>query len=129
LLFRPVNRGLLSLFLVGTLLLCHGAFGALHQLEERGLVQHHPAAHALADHAAGHQDGGHGISGDEPAGPTNYAAVLVILLLGAAYLLHRRVEKRPAPPAASALVAVRPPAFLPRRARGPTLPLLQMFRL
>ncbi len=127
-LFRPVNRGLLSLFLVGTLLLCHGAFGALHQLEERGLVQHHPAAHALADHAAGHRDGGHGISGDEPAGPTNYAAVLVILLLGTAYLLRRRTGAPPAPPP-FALATVRPRTALPLRARGPSPPLLQVFRL
>ena len=130
----PADRRLFSLFLVGTLLLCHGAFGALHQLEEQSLLQrpfeHHPAVHTFGDHAladpASHRDGGHGISRDAPAGSANYTAVLVILLLGAGCLLLCRTSLAP-PPLAPASVRLR--AFLPPRARGPSPPLLQVFRL
>ncbi len=125
----PADRRLFSLFLVGALLLCHGALGALHQLEEQGLPQHPfghpPATHAPADHAS-HLDGGHETSGDAPAGYANYTAVLVILLLGAVCLMLRRISLAP-PRLAPAPVRLR--AFSPTRARGPSPPLLQVYRL
>lgn len=135
---RLTNQRVLSLVLIWALLLCHGAFGGLHQFGERGLqhpLNHRPAHapadntladHTLAVHPVNHQAGGHGTAGDEPAGSTAYTAVLVILFLLAAYLLQRRIG-RPLAPVFFALTDLQPPAFLPRHARGPTL--LQVFRL
>ena len=135
---RLTSHRVLSLVLIWALLLCHGAFGALHQFGGRDLQHpsnHQPAPaftdsaladHTLAGHDVGHPAGGHGIAGDEPAGSTSYAAVLVILFLLAGYLLHRGIGG-PLVPVSFALTDLHPPAFLPRRVRGPTL--LQVFRL
>ena len=69
----------LSVLLVGTLLLCHGAFGALHLVCEpkcAGGAEHaaeHQLAAGMADDAHEHPAGHHGTS-------TEYFAVLVGLL-------------------------------------------------
>jgi hypothetical protein len=70
----------LSLLLVGTLLLCHGAFGALH------LVCYPPECVGDMEHAAEHEAaaGGVGEAHEHPAGhetSTGYLAVLVVGLL------------------------------------------------
>jgi hypothetical protein len=71
----------LSLLLAGTLLLCHGAFGALH------LVCYPPQCAGEVEHAAEHQAvaGGVGHAHEHPADhgtSTEYFAVLVVGLLG-----------------------------------------------
>jgi hypothetical protein len=69
----------LALLLVGTLLLCHGVFGALH------LVCYSPQCAGDAEHPAEHQAAA-GAMGDAPERPpdhgtsTGYFAVLVGLL-------------------------------------------------
>src|SRR5918998_2812484 len=66
----------LSLLLVGTLLLCHGVFGALH------LVCYPPECVGDVEHAAA--AGGAGDAHEHPAGhetSTGYFAVLVVGLL------------------------------------------------
>jgi hypothetical protein len=125
------SRSIVALTLIWALLLCHGAFGALHEFGEQGLP--HPPDHALADyalagHAGGHQTEGPGTTGGEASVSSAYAAVLVILMLGAAALLLLWTVARPAP-ASHALANVRAPALFSHRARGPSPPLLQVFRL
>jgi hypothetical protein len=70
----------LSLLLVGTLLLCHGVFGALH------LVCSPPQCAGDVEHAAEHQAAAGGVSDahEHPTGhgtSTGYFAVLVVGLL------------------------------------------------
>jgi hypothetical protein len=69
----------LSMLLIGTLLLCHGLFGALH------LVRYSPECVGDAEHAAQHQAATGAVSGahEHPADhgtSTGYFAVLVGLL-------------------------------------------------
>ena len=71
----------LSVLLVGTLLLCHGAFGALH------LVCYPPLCAGEAEHPAEHQTaaGGVGDSHEHSAGhgtSAGYFAVLAVGFLG-----------------------------------------------
>jgi hypothetical protein len=71
----------LSVLLVGTLLLCHGVFGAVH------LVCYPPECAGDAGHAAEHQHavGAAGDAHQHPAGhgtSSEYFAVLVVGLLG-----------------------------------------------
>ena len=136
------RRGrLVATLLAVALLFCHGAFGALHQFSlqssEHSGGHHAPAAapaamdhqtehQALApptstDHQTGHQGG--------PLAHADYAAVLFVVLLGAALALFSVRS-----PVRSLTVAAHSPGrglvpFSPRLPRGPTLPLLQVFRL
>ncbi len=113
----------LSVLLIGTLLLCHGAFGALH------LVCYPPQC-ADAEHQAA--AGGVGDSHDHSADhgtSTGYFAVLAVGLLGLLLglvrngaLLRIRLEARR--PAVLHLV---PAVFRPPPT--PTPPTLQVFRL
>ena len=119
----------LSVLLIGTFLLCHGLFGALHlvcdPLEWCAGGAQHSAGHQTADGAgdAHEHPTGHGIS-------TAYFAVVAIGVLG---LLLRLLPKGAAGlriwlgtrwPA----VLRRVPAVL-RPPPTPTLPVLQVFRL
>ena len=112
---------LLLLLLVGALLLCHGAFGPLHQLSNAALSKHLMVGHP--SHQQGLADG-------HPVGAPDYAASLFALLLGMVYgLLRREARVR------DALSALRRTGWLPTTAvfqlpRGPDPPLfLQVFRL
>jgi hypothetical protein len=118
----------LSVLLVGTLLLCHGVFGALH------LVCIPPQCAGDAEHAAGHRAaaGGVGDSHEHPADhgtSTGYFAVLAVGLLGLLLGLVRngaplRIWLEAPWPAVLHLVpaVVRPPPT-------PILSTLQVFRL
>jgi hypothetical protein len=118
----------LSVLLVGTLLLCHGAFGALH------LVCIPPQCAGDAEHSAEHQAaaGGAGDSHEHPADhgmSTEYFAVLAVGLLGLLLGLIRngsplRIRLEVRRPAVLHLVpaVIRPPPI-------PTPPSLQVFRL
>ena len=71
----------LSVLLIGTLLLCHGASGALH------LLCYSPECVGHAEHAAEHQAEAGAVGGahEHPADhgtSTGYFAVLVVGLLG-----------------------------------------------
>lgn len=119
----------LSVLLVGTLLLCHGVFGALHLV-----CDPRERCAADAEHAAEHQAAA-GAMGDEhehPAGhgtSTEYFAVLVVGLLGlllallpeGAPLRIRLDTRRP--------VILRPVPAVVRPPPTPTPPTLQVFRL
>ncbi len=115
------------MLLVGTLLLCHGAFGALH------LVCYAPQCAGDAEHSAEHQAaaGGEGDSHEHSAGhgtSTGYFAVLAVGLLGLLLGLVRngaplRIRLEARRPAVLHLV---PTVFRPPPT--PTPPTLQVFR-
>ncbi len=125
------SGGLLAIVLAVALLLCHGALGAHHQLHQTSAADGPPAVGHLAH--GGHADA-HGVaqgSNGEHGGCSAcvaYAAVLLVVSLGA--LLWRSGRglawARMADPSLSSLGFV---ARVLRQARGPTLPVLQVFRL
>jgi hypothetical protein len=81
----------LALLLVGTLLLCHGVFGALH------LVCYSPQCAGHTEHAAGHHTGVTGGAHEHSADhgtSTGYFAVLVGLLGLLLGLLSRGAQSR-----------------------------------
>ena len=121
----------LSLLLIGTLLLCHGAFGALHLVctapDCAGDVEH-PAGHPAEHHAAA----GAGHVHEHPAGhatSTEYFAILALgflgLLLG---LLPKSAPLRIGLDARWPVVVRRVPAVL-RPPPTPTPLTLRVFRL
>ena len=124
---KPPGVNQLAVLLAGTLLLCHGVFGALH------LVCESPACAGAAEHSTGHESaaGGAADAHEHPAGHglgTEYFAVvagLLGLLLG---LLRKGVASRVRIGMGWPPVLRRAPLVL-RPARAPTSPTLQVFRL
>jgi hypothetical protein len=119
----------LSVLLVGTLLLCHGAFGALH------LVCYPPQCAGDAEHSAEHQAaaGAVGNAHEHPADhgtSTEYFAVLAVGLLGLLLrLLPKGTPLRISVAARWPAVLRRVPAVLFRPPPTPTPLILQVFRL
>ncbi len=109
--------------MAGALLLCHGAFGSLHQLQG-GALSGHPT---MEQHPSHHQ--GHGSTNDHPVGATDYAATLFALLLGLVYGLLRRKTLSPRALFALQSTGRHSPTVVLHPARGPTPSLLQSFRL
>lgn len=123
------------MLLVGALLLCHGILGFAHQTScHAGCESINPLSSSPLAHG-GHGSGNTGgYAGDGPAGADSgqggggYFAVFLVLF-GAAFLglsLGARRRHEPVVPRTYR------PRFLPTFAclpRGPTLPLLQVFRL
>lgn len=127
------SRGLLALLLVGALLLCHGVYGALHQMHQISCASVLPAAeHSSHTHAHEAGDGEHpGETGSEGClGKVAYAATLLLISTGAILRLLNGGRARAKVPAPSLRMRSFPPLIL-HPARGPTLPpaLLQAFRL
>jgi hypothetical protein len=123
---KPPSANTLSVLLAGTLLLCHGVFGALH------LVCGPPICAGATEHSAGHEPAAGGAGAHEqPAGHgvgTEYFAVvagLIGLLLG---LLRKGDTSRVGICMAWPSVLRRAPLVF-RPARAPTSPTLQVFRL
>ncbi|MEW6636539.1 MAG: hypothetical protein AB1425_06960 [Actinomycetota bacterium] len=112
----------LALLLAAALLLCHGALGGFHELEVRAIPAHH------AEHSP-HPADGPGTAHDHPLAKTGYAAALFALLLGTAHLLLSRKGGMGFARAASGVAARGLPAAILNLPRGPTAPLLQVFRL
>jgi len=121
------GRRPLSLLLIGTLLFCHGVFGALH------LICYAPQCAGDAEHPAEHHAAaGAGDAHEHPAGhatSTEYFAVLAVgflgLLLG---LLPKSAPLRIGLDARWPAVLRRAPAVL-RPPPTPTPLTLQVFRL
>jgi hypothetical protein len=117
----------LSVLLAGTLLLCHGVFGALHLIcgppvcagAAENAAEHYPAAGAEA--GAHEHPAGHGTSSEYFA----VAASLLGLLLG---LLRKGATARGRIGMGWSPVLRRAPLVF-RPARAPTSPTLQVFRL
>lgn len=119
----------LALLLVVTLLVCHGFFGAFHGLS--GSASGSGEAVASASHAGGEAEG-HGGGAGPPGhlGAEDYAAVIVLLLAGAALSVPRVARPLRLPPAVGRLAqAERPSRRSPVFARGTDPPFSQVFRL
>jgi hypothetical protein len=124
----PANR-FLSLLLVAALLACHGAFGALHQLPGHGLQEEEHSS-AMAQGAGPEEHPSHHGEEEPPPGGSNYAAVIFVVLLGAALALRLGGSRLRVAHLARWEAERRFPTdvalYLPR---GPTAPVLQVFRL
>jgi len=124
----PANR-FLSLLLVAALLACHGAFGALHQLPGHGL-QGKEHSSAMAQGAGPEEHPSHHGEAEHPPGGSNYAAVIFVVLLGAALALRLGGSRLRIAHLARWQAGRRFPTavalYLPR---GPTAHVLQVFRL
>ncbi len=122
---RLSRSGLLALLLVSALLLCYGAFGALHQLSDVDIlvVEHSSSMEkgATGGHSEGHQ-GWH-------LGSTDCAAALLVVFVGAVIGLLPRGTLTWSRVAASSLPEGRFPQVILHPPRGPTSSLLQVFRL
>lgn len=122
----------LASLLVVALLVCHGFFGAFHELSGSsspggGVGAGAPhAAGGMADH--GGEDGGAGLPGH--LGAADYVAVIVLLLAGAALSLPRFARPVLLPLAVGRLVyASRPSRLSPVFTGGTDPPFSQVFRL
>lgn len=118
----------LALLLVGTLLLCHGAFGGLHLVCDLPQCAGHAEQHA-GEHPAG--AGGPGEAHENPAGhgtSTGYFAVLVVGLLCVLLGLLPGVPPSGVGPGMPRPILRRVPAVL-RPPPTPSPPGLQVFRL
>jgi hypothetical protein len=126
------RRGLLAILLVGALLLCHGAYGALHQMHQISCAAGLPAAdHPSHDHGHGGGDAQHPgeASSEGCLGNVAYAATLLLISLGALLWPLNGGRAWVKVPASSPLMRPFPP-LVRDEARGPPLPaLLQVFRL
>ena len=126
------RRGAVALLLAVAVLLCHGLYGASHQVHRFGPEDpsqdvSHANQHHGAHSALGGDDQGEGHAG-HPDG-ISYAATLSAVLLAAAFAVAlggARIGVRAALAADPGLQA--PPSFL-RSARGSPLTVLQVFRL
>lgn len=133
---RLTNHPILPQVLIWALLLCHGAFGSLHTVADLVVADPAPAAlsaggHATIHHTSGHHDGGAGHDERQTRHTgAEYFAVLLSIFFGglALRVLLRNAPRRHATSSATRRSRSMPPAVfsLPR---GPTLPLLQVFRL
>jgi hypothetical protein len=134
---RPIRRSLvgsrggvlLALILVGALLLCDGAFGSLHQVSAwPDVLAAEHSTHAVEgaatpdEHQKDNQGGGH--QGVHHA----YAAVLSAILLWALIRLLNAARLWDRLSASWSAGRYFPPVVF-RLPRGPTSPVLQVFRL
>jgi hypothetical protein len=123
------SGGFLTVLLVGALLLCHGVLGFAHEIS----CHECDSSDLLASvPPAGHEHGppGHA-AGDDPAGGHMFPGYfgIVLALFGVAALGLLPGARRWHGISSSQLYRSRPlPTFAPLP-RGPTLPLLQVFRL
>lgn len=123
---RHKAAALVAIVLAFALLLCHGAMGSLHlPMEPHG--EH--AAVGGHEHHASHKGDHGGLLAAHHEAEIEYFAVLSIFLLAASlFALRPKFERLPARVAARFTHVRRSAASTPLP-RGPTLPLLQVFRL
>ena len=131
---RLTDHRILPQVLIWALLLCHGAFGALHVVADPAVANPAPAALSTgvpvtAHHASGHDDrAGHERRANHAG--AEYFAVLLGTFFGglALWALRRNASRRLGMSSATWRSWGTLPAIfsLPR---GPTLSLLQVFRL
>lgn len=124
----PTNR-LLSLLLVAALLVCHGAFGVLHQFPVHDMQEEEHSS-AMERGADPEEHPSHHGGGEHLSGGSNYAAVIFVVLLGAALVLRLGgLRLRVAQVVRRQAGRKFPTAVAPYLPRGPTAPVLQVFRL
>jgi hypothetical protein len=126
------RRSLLALLLAGALLVCHGALGASHQVQEicgatAAMLPGEHASHAHPDHAG--QEGHNPGQAEGCLDCVAYAAVLVAIPLGALLWLLDSAQASWIGVPASSLAVRRFARLVPHPARCPTRTVLQAFRL
>lgn len=124
---RPARY--LSFLLVTAVLICHGAFGSQHQDASWPVVpgEAHAAVHQGAG-ASQEQPSDH--RGGQSFSSSNYAAALfgfLLLSTGLALLLGRGLRRSRM--SVSRIFEGTPAPLILPPVRGPTIPLLQVFRL
>jgi hypothetical protein len=133
------GRVLLASFLAATLLLCHGLFGASHQVfsaQHAEHTSHGHSSHAHTSHTDSHAVGAgeqlptqhHGDDGEGQLGHVAYAAALLVVSLGAALWLLGTGRTWTRGISSSLPKWAVPPRFLLPPSR-PSPALLQVFRL
>jgi hypothetical protein len=112
------------------LLLCHGVYGAAHRVHQApGATDHYRGAgHAAHGDGPGTVGGNTGPYDEGCFGCVAYAASLLVVSIGAVLWLLRGGPSWYEGNAAM-LLPVRGPGSVLHPARGPTLPVLQVFRL
>ena len=125
---RKIGRVPIGLLVV-CLLLCHGAFGALHLISGPLTLPvaagEHAANHSPAEGHDGTTNGGHPVHYHTSPG---YFAVLLGLFVGVALLLLGHARRGYAS-YAPRFVGNRVPVVFGNFPRGPTAPSLQVFRI
>jgi hypothetical protein len=113
----------MALLLLVALLFCHGFMGAFHQLPD-------PPEHSrvMGEHSSHAPAGGSGGHSGLHLGHSDYAAVLISILFGAIIGLLSGVRMWRGLTAPQFPERTFPPLIL-HPARGPTAPLIQVFRL
>ncbi len=123
---------LLASLLVVALLVCHGLFGAFHELNGSAPPTDGMGASAAHDAGgmAGHGGGGTGEGVPGHLGAADYAAVIVLLLAASVLSLVRFARPVRLPPAVGRAAYAPPPSRLsPVFAGGTDPPFSQVFRL
>ena len=131
---RPRRSVALALLLSAALLLCHGVYGAYHQVHQTstGVLHQHEPSHTSHEghgmttgaHSAGTSEGQGGGCSD----CVTYSAVLLVLSLGLLLALPGASHLRTSTPT-PLLSPLGPAPIVLYTARGPMLPNLQVFRL
>jgi hypothetical protein len=128
--FSPRTVRFVIVLSAAVLLLCHGAFGALHLIPAPVLQQDLTGEHTTMHHPSGARDS----TPEELPAPhhavSEYFAVLLGTFLGglAFWLLFLNHRRRDGTSSVRRFVAS-PPATVTNLPRGPTLPFLQVLRL
>jgi len=118
-----------ALLLIWALLLCHGVFGSLHLVPDPALQPSLPGEHATT-HLPSHAHGVAAPGEHPPSHHAEYFAVLLGTFLGGLALWSLLENDRWSDGTSSARrFAGSPPATVFNLPRGPTLTLLQVFRL
>jgi hypothetical protein len=124
------GRRLLELLLLGAVLVCHGFFGASHQIHKTPNSDTLPVTGHVSHAGMQEADEGlfTGVHSDPGLDAMAYAAVLLALSLGAIPWLMGGARARIAVPG-KPLAGGRFPRLVPHLARDPTPAVLQVFRL
>ncbi len=125
---RKIDRTLVGLA-VACLFLCHGALGSLHlfsgPLAHSALPGEHIVRHAPTEGSGGTGNGDHT---EQHRVGAEYFAVLLGFLIGGIVCLLDKARRWYAAPVLQ-LVGRLQPTLVSNLPRGPTAPLLQVFRL
>jgi hypothetical protein len=116
----------LAVLLVVSLLFCHGLLGPVHQLSAPVEPHGEPLAAGAAAGSAEPHSGGHG---ELHLGSAEYAAALMMILLGTVLGLLLRGTRLWHGSAALRLPRIVVSPLIPRYPRQPSAPALQVFRL
>ena len=123
-------NGYVVVLVIAALLACHGVLGAQHQASHQGAHSSSPVAVSAVEHAGYQHPAAETLQqqGDAPV-TVSYAGVLLALSLGAAALLLAGTGNRLESICINPVVTRAVRRTYPHPPRGPTLALLQVYRL